>query len=118
MNLLMPVFIHKDDEKDWLNRDLNKAEIDDLCQPYDDPGMRAYTISKMLTTRNINLNVPEILQPFNYNVAIQEANMFLEQCAKKKAMDAFKNTITGDKMKEEHLKLAAAQEIKAELSMS
>ena len=113
----MPVFIDRSDEKDWLNRDLSKADIDDLCQPYNDPSMRAYTISKMLTTRNINLNVPEILQPFNYNTAIQEANEFLKRGEKKKAMEAFKNSITGDKMKEEHLMLAASQEIKTELTM-
>lgn len=114
----MPVFIHKDDEKDWLNRDLSKAEITDLCQPFDDPGMRAYTISKMLTTRNINLNVPELLQPFNYNVAIQEAKEFLERKERKKAMEAFNNVITGQKMTEEHLRIAAAQEIISELSIA
>jgi len=113
----MPVFIDKENEKDWLNRDLKKDDIMNLCKPYTDPSMRAYTISKMLTTRNINTNVPDVLAPFNYNVAIQEANDFLIRGEKRKAIEIFKNHISGDKIKEEHLQLAVKQEIKTELSM-
>ena len=113
----MPVFIDKDNEKDWLNRDLKKDDIMDLCKPYTDPNMRAYTISKLLTTRNINPNVPEVLAPFNYNVAIQEANDLLLKGEKKKAVEIFKSHLSGDKIKEEHLQIAAKQEIKAELSL-
>jgi putative SOS response-associated peptidase YedK len=113
----MPVFIDQENYKDWLNPELKKDEVMDLCRPYDDPNMRAYTISKLLTTRGINPNVPEVLQPFNYNTAIQEANEFLKRGEKKKAMEVFKNMISGDKMKEEHLQLAAGQEIREELVM-
>ena len=35
-----------------------------------DTSMRAFTISKLLTTENINPNVPEVIAPMNYNVAI------------------------------------------------
>jgi putative SOS response-associated peptidase YedK len=49
----MPVFIDKEDEKTWLNKDLSKNDVLELCQPSQDPAMRAYTISKLLTTRNI-----------------------------------------------------------------
>src|SRR5688572_7972108 len=73
----MPVFIDKENEKDWLNRDLKKDDVMDLCKPYQDPSMRAYTISKMLTTRGINLNVPEVRAPFSYKDSIQQANEFL-----------------------------------------
>jgi len=113
----MPVFIDKENEKDWLNRDLKKDDIMDLCRPYQDSGMRAYTISKMLTTRNINLNVPEVLAPFNYNTAIQEANDFLERGEKKKAMEAFKGALNAEKASEDDLRLLASQEVKAELVM-
>lgn len=114
----MPVFIDKEDEKAWLNRDLSKDDIKDLCRPYQDPSMRAYTISKMLTTRNININVPEVRQPFNYNTAIREAKEFLLRREKKRAMEAFKNAMNDEKAKEQHLVLAASQEIAPELSMS
>lgn len=113
----MPVFIEKENEKDWLNRDLTKDGIMDLCKPYQDTSMRAYTISKLLTTRNVNLNVPEVWAPFNYNTAIQEANEFLLRGEKKNAMSAFKEAMNAEKAKEEDLKLLATQEIKPELTM-
>lgn len=114
----MPVFIDKENEKDWLNRDLKKDEIMELCRPYQDPSMRAYTISKRLTTRNIELNVPEVMAPFNYNTAIQEANEFLQRGEKKKAIEIFKESLNADKIKEEDLKLIASQEVKTELTMA
>lgn len=114
----MPVFIAPEDEKAWLNRDLKQNEIMDLCRPYTDPAMRAYTISKMLTTRNMDTNVPEVLAPFNYNPAIQEAHAFLQRGEKKKAIDIFKSHIAGEKIKEEHVALAAQAEVKAELALS
>jgi hypothetical protein len=113
----MPVFIDKATEKDWLNRDLKKDDIMDLCRPYTDPSMRAYAISKLLTTRNINTNVPEVMAPFNYNLAIQEANQLLAKGEKKKAIETFKSHISGEKIKEEHLLMAAKQEVKTELTL-
>ena len=113
----MPVFIDKENEKEWLNRDLKKEDIMELCRPYNDSNMRAYTISKLLTTRNININVPEVITPFNYNLAIQEANQLLVKGEKKKAIEVFKSHISGEKIKEEHLLLAAQQEIKTEITL-
>jgi hypothetical protein len=118
----MPVFIDKENEKDWLNRDLKKDDIMDLCRPYQDPSMRAYTISKMLTTRGINLNVPEVRAPFNYNDAIQQANEFLQRGDRKKAIAVFKDSMDASadvsKVEEQELKLIAAQGVKAELEMA
>ena len=114
----MPVFIDKENHKDWLNRDLKKDDVMDLCKPYQDPAMRAYTISKHLTTRNVNLNVPEVLTPFNYNVAIQQTHEFLERGEKKNALLAFKEAINAEKAKEEDLRLIVTQEVKAELTMA
>jgi putative SOS response-associated peptidase YedK len=118
----MPVFIDKENEKDWLNRDLKKDDIMDLCRPYQDPSMRAYTISKMLTTRGINLNVPEVRAPFNYNDSIQQANEFLQRGDKKKAIAVFKEFLNASadvsKVKDEELKLIGAQGVKAELEMA
>lgn len=111
----MPVFIAKEDEKAWLNRDLSQKDVLELCQPSRDPAMRAYTISKLLTTRNILTNVSQVLDPMNYQVALQEANQYLLTGDKKKAMEAFKNSITGEKIGIEDLTNAANQEIIAEL---
>ena len=61
--------------------------------------MRAYTISKLLTTRNINTNVPDVLARFDCNLAIEEANHFLLSVEKKKAVEVFKNVVSEDKIK-------------------
>lgn len=116
----MPVFIDKGNEKDWLNRDLKKDDIMDLCRPYQDPTMRAYTISKLLTTRNINLNVPEVLAPFNYNSAIQKANDYLQRGERKNAMQVFKDEMNSNptKVKDFELQLATSKEVKVELTMT
>ncbi len=113
----MPVFIAKEDEKAWLDRGLSSKDVLDLCQPSQDAAMRAYTISKLLTTRNIVTNVPEVLEPMNYTIAIKEANHFLQKGDKKKALEAFKSAVAGEKIRIEDLANAAKQEIKAELEI-
>lgn len=117
----MPVFIDTENEKDWLNPDLKKDDIMDLCKPYQDPAMRAYTISKMLTTRGINLNVPEVLAPFNYNDAIREASELLQHGDKKKAIAVFKDLLNASadvsKMDDQELKQIATQGVRTELVM-
>lgn len=114
----MPVFISKQDEKAWLNRDLPQKDVLDLCVPYQDASMRAYTISKLLTTRNIVTNVAEVQQPMNYQTAIQEAAHYLEAGDRKQALEVFKQVISGEKISAEDLAQAARQEIKAELSLA
>jgi putative SOS response-associated peptidase YedK len=114
----MPVFIAPEDEKAWLDKDLKKEDVMELCQPFQDTAMRAFTISKLLTTRNINTNVAEVLAPMNYNNAIQQANQFLLSGEKKKALEAFKEAVSGDKIKIGDLENAAGQEILAELALS
>jgi hypothetical protein len=113
----MPVFISKENEKAWLNRDLSKDDVLDLCQPFQDTAMRAYTISKLLTAKNINTNVADVLKPMNYQTAIEEANQFLRTGNKKLALEAFKNSLGDEKLKLGHLEHVANQEILAELSL-
>jgi len=114
----MPVFIAKEDEKTWLNKDLSQKDVLELCQPLQDPSMRAYTISKLLTTKNIVTNVPEVLSPMNYNVAMEAAKQYLLSGDKKNALEAFKNLVSGEKLKIEDLQQAVGQEIKAELTLT
>lgn len=113
----MPVFISREDEKAWLNRDLSQKDVLDLCTPSQDSSMRAYTISKLLTTRNIVTNVPTVQQPMNYQTAIQEAAHFLEAGKRKEALEVFKQVISGEKLNADDLELIANQEIRAELSL-
>lgn len=113
----MPVFIPKEDEKAWLNKDLNQKDVLELCQPSQDSSMRAYTISKLLTTKNIVTNVPEVLHPMNYNQAMKEAQQYLLAGDKKNALESFKNLVSGEKLKVEDLQQAVGQEIIAELEL-
>jgi len=113
----MPVFIAREDEQAWLNPSLSQQDVLELCQPSQDPAMRAYTISKLLTTRNINANVPAVLQPMNYEAAIARASQFLLSGDKKKALEAFKDSVSGDKIKITDLAHVAGQQIKSEVEL-
>jgi len=114
----MPVFIAPEDEKTWLSRGLTKENVIELCRPYQDTCMRAYTISKLLTTKNINTNVPEVLDPFNYNLAIEEANQYLLSGDRKKALEAFKNVVAGDKIRIGDVENFASQRVLTDLSLT
>jgi len=63
----MPAILEKKDEKKWISETLSKEETMGLLKPFNESKMTAYTISKMITTRDIDVNVPEVLEPFQYN---------------------------------------------------
>lgn len=62
----MPVLLPREFEKDWLNPNLTKDDVLALCQPLDDTRMSAYTISKRITTKGIDTNIPEVAAPQSY----------------------------------------------------
>ncbi len=66
----MPVIIPKEREKEWLNPDLTKEEITSFLAPYDETKMEAHTISKLITSRSENSNVPEVQKEFIYSVLL------------------------------------------------
>lgn len=57
----MPVILPRDYERDWLNPNLTKEDVLALCQPIDDNLMTAHTISKRITSKTEETNVPEVL---------------------------------------------------------
>lgn len=63
----MPVILPRQYEKDWLNPHLTKDDVLALCQPIDDSLMAAHTISKRITSKTEDTNVPEVLheQPYD-----------------------------------------------------
>jgi putative SOS response-associated peptidase YedK len=61
----MPVILPKKEEQTWLTT-YGKDQTASLLTPYDDHDMEAYTISRLITTKNRNPNVPEVLTPFRY----------------------------------------------------
>ncbi len=62
----MPVILPHAYEKDWLNPNLTKEDVLALCQPIDDSLMTAHTISKRITSKKEETNVPEVLDVKDY----------------------------------------------------
>ncbi len=62
----MPVILSKQDEQHWLKAEMNKEEFLSLTKPYDTDDMKAHTISKRITSRTEDTNVPEVLDEFIY----------------------------------------------------
>lgn len=63
----MPAILYKKDEEKWIKKTIIKEETMDLLKPYDESKMTAYTISKLITTKDVEVNVPNVLEPFQYN---------------------------------------------------
>jgi len=62
----MPVILRQADEGKWLEKDLDKASIDSLLEPYDASQMQAHTTSRLILTRRANTNVTEVMKGFTY----------------------------------------------------
>jgi putative SOS response-associated peptidase YedK len=62
----MPVILRRADEGKWLGRDLDKTAIDSLLAPYDSSQMQAHTVSRLISTKRANTNVPEVMTKFSY----------------------------------------------------
>lgn len=62
----MPVILPKDHERDWIDPSVNKQAAEAMLVPYDEKLMEAFTISRLITSRQRNPNVPAVSQPFTY----------------------------------------------------
>ena len=62
----MPVVLNKDQWQDWLQPNLSKEQIQIMLMPCGDEAMQAHTISKLITTRGADTNVPELHHQFDY----------------------------------------------------
>jgi putative SOS response-associated peptidase YedK len=62
----MPVILSKEHEQDWIDSSLKKQQVETLLAPYDEQLMEAFTISRLITSKYQNPNVPEVLHPFSY----------------------------------------------------
>ncbi len=63
----MPVILSKDVEAKWLDIKQPVHEILSLLKPYHQDNMEAHTISKLISKRNVEKNVPELIEPYDYN---------------------------------------------------
>jgi putative SOS response-associated peptidase YedK len=62
----MPVILREVDETNWLEKDLDRTAIDSLLEPYDASQMQAHTVSRLISTKRANTNVPEVMTEFTY----------------------------------------------------
>jgi putative SOS response-associated peptidase YedK len=62
----MPVILPQELWNAWLDPSLTREQIATFFQPLEDRAMKAHTISKLITTRGADTNVPEIAQKFEY----------------------------------------------------
>jgi len=62
----MPVILPGEFEKDWLNPHLTREDVLALCQPIDQHVMKGYTISKLITSKKEETDVPAVIQPEFY----------------------------------------------------
>ncbi|MDC1068433.1 SOS response-associated peptidase [Candidatus Kapabacteria bacterium] len=60
-----PVIISSNNESAWLDINLSKQDILNLCEPYPDDDMDAYEVSRDLNKRSVYTNTPDILNPNN-----------------------------------------------------
>jgi putative SOS response-associated peptidase YedK len=62
----MPLILPPGRERDWIERDLGREDIQHLIQPLDENFLEAYSISKRITSRTLSSNVPEVMEPHEY----------------------------------------------------
>lgn len=62
----MPVILLPDRERDWINPDLTDEQIKSFFPAIDERLMEAYTISRLITSRKENSNVPDVMKETEY----------------------------------------------------
>jgi len=66
MKKRMPVIVSADKENEWINTELSSEKIKSFFTPLHEQQMTAYTISKLITSRSKNSNVPEVQNEYIY----------------------------------------------------
>ena len=63
----MPLIITGDNEKAWVDPDLPAEKAYGYLRPVDEKQMVSHTISKLISKRGVDKNVPELVEPFSYD---------------------------------------------------
>lgn len=66
VKLRMPLIFDKENMYHWIEPNLSNDQITNLMRPFDETKMEAYTISKLITSRNENSNQAKVKEPFDY----------------------------------------------------
>jgi len=62
----MPVILPKEHYRNWLQNEITSQQIQELFKPYPESQMDNHTISKTITSRQSDSNIPEVTAPFIY----------------------------------------------------
>jgi putative SOS response-associated peptidase YedK len=62
----MPVILTDGFEKLWLSKDITKEQVHSILVPFEQGKMEAYTISKLITAKEKEPNVSQVLSPYTY----------------------------------------------------
>lgn len=62
----MPVILPREGEREWLRNGLSREEIIALTKPLKQELMAAHPISKLITLKSVNRNVPAVQEAFDY----------------------------------------------------
>ena len=62
----MPLIIGREDERKWVDPDLDKEEIQSLIKPFDQDQMTAYTVTTKINSPRNERNVPDAIEKIKY----------------------------------------------------
>lgn len=62
----MPVILPKEHYSSWLQNEITSQQIQELLKPYPESQMDNHTISKTISSRQNDSNIPEVTVPFIY----------------------------------------------------
>lgn len=62
----MPLILSREDERIWIDPDLSADKACRYLKPVNEKQMVAHTISKLISKRGVNKNVPDLVEPFSY----------------------------------------------------
>lgn len=62
----MPLIFNEKQESGWISNRLTQDEVTALIQPFADNDLIGYPVSKRITDRTQNSNIPEVMLEFEY----------------------------------------------------
>ena len=62
----MPVILQEGAQRFWIDPDLPAEEAIQHLRPVEESDMRFHTISKLISKRGVDKNVPEVVEPYDY----------------------------------------------------
>ena len=62
----MPVILPRELERLWINDSISKDQAKELLLPISEYDMEAYTISRLITSKTQDPNVPSVIEPYTY----------------------------------------------------